>query len=120
MRKIISLFALSIAFLAFTPEMNAQDSKSTEAVVRAETMKQVDMFSEAFNLNAKDQEKLHRSLYAYNINTEVHINNATEKNDAYYANKEKFNKSLITGLQNYLKEDQVNKVIKTLQIEPSK
>ncbi|MGO1584353.1 MAG: hypothetical protein ACTHXJ_00075, partial [Mesonia sp.] len=90
MRKIISLIALSLAFLAFTPEMNAQDSKTAEEVVRAETLKQVDELSETLGLDANDQTRLHRSLYAYNINTEVHIKNVTEKNDAYYANNKKF------------------------------
>ncbi|MDT0293990.1 hypothetical protein ACFQ3R_06600 [Mesonia ostreae] len=117
MRKIISFIALSIAFLAFTPEMNAQDSKKTEEMVRAETMKQVDMLSESFNLNANDQEKLHRSLYAYNINTTIHTKNVTEKDDAYYANKKKFDKSLIEGFKTYLKEDQINKLVKMLEIE---
>lgn len=111
--------ALSLAFLAFTPEMNAQDSKTVKDEVRAETLKQVDMISQSLSLDADDQKRLHRSLYAYNINTEVHIKNATEKNDAYYANKKKFEHSLMTTTKEFLTAEQIDHLKKVLQIETS-
>lgn len=119
MKKILTLVAFSLAFLTFSPDMNAQEKKVNNDEIRTETRKQVEMLTRSLDLDVDDQKRMERSLYAYNLNTEIHVNNASKKDDAYFLNKEKFENSLRSTTKKFLDDGQYQKFLKEVKLSPS-
>lgn len=104
MKKIVSVFALGIAFIAGNQVVHAQDRSRDAAKEKVQKLHQM------LDLNPKQEEIINRVYVAYEINSEVVKKSTKDKSDLQ-RDKIKNEKSLMTVMKETLTPEQFEKYL---------
>ncbi|GGZ64662.1 hypothetical protein [Mesonia mobilis] len=108
MKKIITLFALTVSLFLTSESLSAQNSKLNRAEIEDKAKKEMVSLDEELDLTTEQEQFVFKQYYSYFTNYNKHLNQKI-KDENYKKNKLKFDETLIAQMKKILNEEQFAK-----------
>ena len=108
MKKIITLFALTVSLFLTSESLSAQNSRLNQAEIENKAKKEMVSLDEELDLTTEQEQFVFKQYYSYFTNYNKHLNQKI-KDENYKKNKLKFDETLIAQMKKILNEEQFAK-----------
>tara|TARA_B100000929_G_C15259886_1_gene336332 strand:+ start:181 stop:552 length:372 start_codon:yes stop_codon:yes gene_type:complete len=108
MKKIITLFALTVSLFLTSESLSAQNSQLNQAEIEDKAKKEMISLDEELDLTTEQKQFVFKHYYSYFTNYNKHLNQKIKDAD-YKKNKMKFDQTLVAQMKKILNEEQFAK-----------
>ncbi|MEO2059934.1 MULTISPECIES: hypothetical protein [Mesonia] len=108
MKKIITLFALTVSLFLTSESLSAQNSQLNQAEIEDKAKKEMISLDEELDLTTEQKQFVFKHYYSYFTNYNKHLNQKIKDED-YKKNKIKFDQTLVAQMKKILNEEQFAK-----------
>ena len=108
MKKIITLFALTVSLFLTSESLSAQKSQLNQAEIEDKAKKEMISLDEELDLTTEQKQFVFKHYYSYFTNYNKHLNQKIKDED-YKKNKIKFDQTLVAQMKKILNEEQFAK-----------
>jgi len=108
MKKIITLFALTVSLFLTSESLSAQKSQLNQAEIEDKAKKEMISLDEELDLTTEQKQFVFKHYYSYFTNYNKHLNQKIKDAD-YKKNKMKFDQTLVAQMKKILNEEQFAK-----------